>query len=166
MHLEHYLRVCLYAFTYTCMYLAVHVYCNCLLVHHILSTTCTGWVLASSCEQLVVGKVETGVGLSPSFRFSLTVEMDLTWKLHVLNEPVPLHSSVCHGTPNKLCTISDTQDLLLRVNSSSMCIGNPDCQFTEMMQRRKGVIMDKTGVTSCTCINVVCCHSLSNYLCA
>jgi len=126
-------------------------YCTC---------TCAGWVLSSSDEQLVVGKVESGEGLSPSFRLSLIIEGDFTWKLHSLNQTVPQHSSVYHGTPDKLCTLSDVQDLLQRVNSSSMCIGNPDSHFIEMMKRRKGVIMDKTGVASIVMLKMfhaVCC---------
>ena len=98
-----------------------------------------------------MGKVESGPGLSPCFRFSITVGSDLTWTIHVLNEPVPRHSSICCGTPTKLCTISAAHDLLLRVNSSFVCIGNPDLHFREMMQRRKGVIMDKTGVLLYVC---------------
>lgn len=86
--------------------------------------------------------------MSPCFRSSITVGSDLTWDIHVLNEAVPQHSSVCCGTPTKLYTISDAQDLLLRVNSSYVCIGDPDLHFTEMMQRRKGVIMDRKGALS------------------
>ena len=103
----------------------------------LVSTTCTGWILASSNEQLVAGKVESGAVLSPSFHFSLTIGTDLTWKFHVLNKPVPQHGSVCNGTPSKLCSISDAQDLLVMVNSSFICIGNPDHHFTEMMERKK-----------------------------
>ena len=84
-----------------------------------------------------MGKVEGGPRLSPCFYISITVESDLTWDLHVLNEPVRC------GTPTKLCTISDTQDLLLKVNTS---IGNPDLYFREMVQRKNQVIMNRTGV--------------------
>ena len=93
-----------------------------------------------------MGKVEGGPRLSACFYISITVESDLRWDLHVLNEPVPRHSSVRCGTPTKLCTISDTQDLLLKVNASSVCIGNPDLRFREMVQRKNQVIMNRTGV--------------------
>ena len=108
-----------------------------------LSQICVyiGWLLASSAEQ-----IESGPGPSLCFHFAITVGSDLTRDLHILNASVPWHSSVSCGTPTKLCTISEVQDLLMRANASSVCIGNPDLHFTEMVQGRKGVIMNRTGV--------------------
>ena len=39
-------------------------------------------------ERLVLGKIESGPEKSPCFYFSLTIENDLTWKLHVMGVEV------------------------------------------------------------------------------
>ena len=92
----------------------------------------------------MLGKVESGAGKSPSFRFSLIIGRDFTWKLHVLGVPAP-SCNICANTPDKLTTLSEVQDLLIKVDNCSVCTGNTDNRFVEMMKRRKGVIMGRTG---------------------
>ena len=109
-----------------------------------------GWVLANHEEQLVLGKIGSEPGMSLTFRFSLTIEGDLTWKLHVFGVLVPPHSCICGSTPDTLSTVCDVQSLLTKVNSSVVCTGNPDSRFTEMVVKRKGVIMDRAGMQPVT----------------
>ena len=129
-----------------------------------------GWVLANHEEQFVLWKIGSEPGMSLTFRFSLTIEGDLTWKLHVLGVLVPPHSCICGSTPDTLSTVCDVQSLLTKVNSSVVCTGNPDFRFTEMVVKRKGVIMDRAGMqpvtSTCTCILLVPCvkHQVYMYL--
>ena len=63
-----------------------------------------GRMLANHEEQLVLGKIGSEPGMSPTFRFSVTSEGDLTWKLHVLGVLVPPHNCICDSTPDTLST--------------------------------------------------------------
>lgn len=57
-----------------------------------------------------------------------------------------MSSSYLDG-PDVLQTLSDVQSLLSRINCGEICIGNPKAHFMAMIERRKGVIMDKAGKT-------------------
>ena len=117
-------------------------------LHYVHTCTCTllGWIHTNQGEQLVLGKMESLPGKSPSFHFSVTIESNLTWCVHVEGVQVPTSSSYLDG-PDVLQTLSDVQSLLSRVNCSEICIGNPEAHFMAMIERRKRVIMDKAGKT-------------------
>ena len=131
-----------------CMY--IYLVTSKLVLSIFLTIILAGWVLANHEEQLVLGKIGNEPGMSATFHFSLTIEGDLTCKLHVLGVLVPPHNCICDSTPDTLSTVCDVQNLLTKVNSSTLCTGNPDSRFTEMVVKRKGVIRDRAGMQPVT----------------
>ena len=61
---------------------------------------------------------------------------------------VPACSQVLHG-PDTLRTLAEVGNLVTRINRSKICIENPDSRFLAVLERRKGVIMGKSGTCIC-----------------
>ena len=104
----------------------------------------------------MLGKMESAPGRSPFFLFSVTIESNLTWCVHVNGVQVPASSSYLDG-PDSLRTLSDVQSLLSSINCCEICIGNPESHFMAVMERRKGVIMDKAGKAYTTYVLIYMC---------
>ena len=81
----------------------------------------------------------------PSTTHSLTINSDLSWTAFVHGHPVS--NSTCvplASIPDKL--EHDSLKLLLsKLDSSSVCPGNPDRNFVEMLVTKKGMIMSRSG---------------------
>ena len=67
---------------------------------------------------------------------SVTVKEDLTWEVCILAHQVDPNNSLLSSVPQQLDT-SSLQRLLVLIEESSVCPGNPDEHFIEVMLSRK-----------------------------
>ena len=99
-------------------------------------------------NQLTLTNIESVIEKSPSISFSLSLHDNLTGRSMSWGFMFPTCSQVLHG-PDTLRTLVEVEDLVTRINRSKICIGNPDSRFLAVLERRKGVIMGKSGTCIC-----------------
>ena len=81
----------------------------------------------------------------PTVVRSVTIHSDLNWHAHVLGKVVPRVNDTIQSLPS---TITDTKKLshvLQTVQSAAICIGNPETQFVELLERKGGKSTDRDG---------------------
>ena len=120
-----------------------------------LSTTTlpSGWIIHKfnedkiHCIQLKQQRIGTPVML---FHL-LTIEKDLTWKLHTANHLVSLESPALCQQPLHLMPDS-AQRVIELIDSSNFCIGNSEKKFIELARKRKGKFLSTKTIRHKDCL--------------
>ena len=80
---------------------------------------------------------------TPSVTFSLTISDTLTWALNIGSIPIlPTHLP---AVPSKLIHYHQLVSLLLTLDNSKLCIGNPDEKYMSLIKSHHGNLHDQTG---------------------
>ena len=83
---------------------------------------------------------------------SLTVNSDLTWKLFILNHEITTSCSILETFPSRLSEETFSK-LLAKLDSASICMGQPDADFVCMVTAKKGMVVSRDGKIACTVDN-------------
>ena len=77
-------------------------------------------------------------------QYSLTIKEDFSWELFICEEclrsPHPLHTLL-----PEISTVKKMEELLVFIDNSTICTGNPDNKFCHLISKRGGKFMDATG---------------------
>ena len=83
-----------------------------------------------------------------SLSHCLIISRDLTWKLYVHGQRVDISScTLLQEVPAKL-QLESANTLVRRVDSLSVCVGNPDHHFVQLCDAHKGSILSPDGSVS------------------
>lgn len=81
----------------------------------------------------------------PSLSLCLQISNDLSWKVYAFGKEV---NSFHSDFPATHLDSSSFSSLISRLNKSSVCIGNPEAHFIEIVKGRKGKITNRNGSVS------------------
>ena len=102
------------------------------------------WVSQNWKLSQIDGTSATPVGVT----HTVTVNDDQTWSLHVHGQEVqPSHCNAIKNYPSKLSPYLDA-DLLKKLDSMRVCVGNPNYPFIQLWKARKGNILSTDGTPS------------------
>ena len=113
-----------------------------------LSTTTlpSGWIIHKFNEDKIhcIQLKQQHIGTPVMLFHLLTIEKDLTWKLHTANHLVSLESPALCQQPLHLMPDS-AQRVIELIDSSNFCIGNSEKKFIELARKRKGKFLSTSG---------------------
>ena len=108
----------------------------------------TGWVDATWNEgELALCCFENHSDMPiPAVKFTILVKEEFTWTvffgaLRIETEP----NHLLRDVPSILKSPSDVACLTTAIDSSKLCIGNPDVRFAPLLSRREGHFKDQSG---------------------
>ena len=78
---------------------------------------------------------------------SLRVSHDRTWEVVVTN--LTLKPDTLSTFPKIVATLRDLKLLLTSLNGMVFCCGNNDAKYDILVEKRKGVFMDQSGMHAC-----------------
>ena len=79
--------------------------------------------------------------------YSLTVHTDLTWSLTV--GAIPILQRLIPAVPSRLLHYQHLVSLLLTLDGSKLCVGNPDEKYMSLIKGHHGNLHDQTGTKLC-----------------
>ena len=94
-----------------------------------------GWCIEDDVQQ-------SAFFISKSFSFgavAISIMLNGIWTVHVSEMPIEIPNQ------EKISTVTILLKLLKKVDSSSLCIGNPDTKFFSVRDRRNGKFLDQSG---------------------
>ena len=101
----------------------------------------------SEDAMLVMVKLATSSLPSVSTPFSVAIRETFTWTLTVADHPLERgDSEALAGIPPVIDSPYGVVNLLKTLDASKICTGNPDDKFVELIDARKGVIKDVSGM--------------------
>ena len=115
----------------------------------------SGWnrLLNDSSDKIRLCKVSSQTGISSEpmkVSHSIMINPDMTWKVYVHGNKVPCHRNTpLSQFPDKLSSES-LQSLISVVDGASVCPGNPDKKFIDMVKAKKGVLKSTGGNQTAT----------------
>ena len=92
---------------------------------------------------------------TPAVKYSITVTPDFCWKLLLFKKEIPL-SPLFQTIPPAITTVANLQFLLSVLQNSSICVGNQDDKFTELITEREGKFLSTTGSTTAQACKPTC----------
>lgn len=110
----------------------------------------SGWSVLEDGSQslLVLYKLQQSSPMlvAPSVTFSLSIDVQCTWMLRlgeseISQEKCPL----LRRFPSIFRCAEDVVQLLLQLDESEFCVGNPDGRFSELVDNHKGKFMNQCG---------------------
>lgn len=129
--MEDYLQVATFTATHVCM-------SQCF--------THIGWSAMLKDEnaelKLLLTKVQIR-GSVPVMQFTMVINQDMSWSLFVFGVELSHHNIPGIELPSLLDSTSSISHLLQHLTSVSICQGNPDEKFHQLLPSRKGMFMNK-----------------------
>lgn len=78
--------------------------------------------------------------------FSLRISSDFSWTLLLLGQSIePTTCQMLMQLPEVLCTVKNVKAVIRALDGSSICIGNNDGKFLDLLKSRKGTFKDQHG---------------------
>ena len=109
-----------------------------------LTTLPTGWSVASdSGSETTLYKVQCTSAPHCILTSSIVIHDNLTWTLTMGSTPVI--PSLIPSAPSAFICLQQVVDLLIMVDKSKLCIGNPDEQYSCLTQHHHGNLYDQSG---------------------
>ncbi len=107
-----------------------------------------GWVDATQSEgELALCCFSHSATPTPSIRFTITIKEDFTWTIFFHAQRVETDSSlVLQDVPPILNSSDDVACLITVIDSSKLCVGNPDGRFIPLLHQRGGNFKDRCGM--------------------
>ncbi len=118
-----------------------------------------GWVDATQSEgELALCCFSHSAAPTPSIRFTIIIKENFTWTIFFRAQRVETNSSlVLQDVPPILNSLNDVACLITVIDSSKLCVGNPDDRFIPLLHQR-GEISRTDVVCMYTCTYIlVCC---------
>lgn len=81
---------------------------------------------------------------TPMVTVSIVISDTLTWSIHMGS--IPILPSHLPAVPTKLTYHHQLANLLLTLDSSTLCIGNPDEKYMSLVEGHHGKLYDQTGM--------------------
>ena len=117
------------------------------------------------CSEICLCKLVPAVGLSSRTCVSkcLLVTADFSWSMHVHGLSVDLQQCTALKTVPKQLNVHWFKMLVAQLDAMSVCSGNSDTKFTDMLESKNGKIVSCTGATTAyldtICQKTVRCHN-------
>ena len=113
-----------------------------------LSTLPSGWSdTTSGAEQVSFSRIVHPLAAAlPKIDFTLVIEATLIWKLYFYDQR--LEVDCCPTLANTSPTVkspADVVNLVSVIESSQVCVGNPDEKFLPLVKRHQGLLMNCSG---------------------
>ena len=83
--------------------------------------------------------------LSSAVIMTVVIQNNFEWSLSCMAHLIDKNSSALLGQPELLQMPQDVADLLTLLDCYSICTGNSDERFVQLVDKRKGVIKDQSG---------------------
>ena len=110
-------------------------------------TITPGWSLAHTARSsLVLYKLQLLSSDLPSVTFSICIDEECRWRLMLGDKEI--NKEDCDMLSKYPCVLGCVDDVLLLlkgIDGSSLCVGNSDDRFSELVDARKGKFLDKYG---------------------
>ncbi|SMN01584.1 hypothetical protein SPONN_2650 [uncultured Candidatus Thioglobus sp.] len=107
------------------------------------------WTCSVASDCLVICKMSVVSLASADAMYTVTISSDFTWKIRIgRNEVAIEENDLLRYSSGSLCSVQSVVRVVSVLDGSKFCVGNPDDKFTNLVQRRKGKFMDKSG--NCT----------------
>lgn len=98
------------------------------------------WVINEHKTPVIISKLRTFHELSPprvDVVITLTISAELNWSVSFTNSKLnPMNCDLLQELPAVISNVSSVQRIFSLVDSSKVCIGNPDSNLIEMWQTR------------------------------
>ena len=110
------------------------------------TTLPSGWIIHKFNEDEIqcIQLIQQHIGTPVMLFHLLTIQNDLTWKLHTANHSVSLESPALCQLPLHL-TPDSAQRVIELIDSSNFCIGNSEEKFIDLARKRKGKFLSASG---------------------
>ena len=83
----------------------------------------------------------------PAVKFTILVKEDFTWKAFFGAQRIETEPNhLLRDVPSILKSPNDVACLTTVIDSSKLCIGNPDARFPPLLSRREGHFKDQSGM--------------------
>ena len=108
----------------------------------------TGWVDATRNEgELALCCFENHSDMPiPAVKFTILVKEDFTWTVFFGAQRIETEPNhLLRDVPSILKSPNDVACLTTAIDSSKLCIGNPDVRFAPLLSQREGHFKDQSG---------------------
>lgn len=101
---------------------------------------------SSSMDTLILSRIECTAGVA-EITYNVMVGSDFSWQVSLRGHNLSSIPAL-ECLPPAITSLADAEEILSLLNSSSVCIGNPDEKYSAVASTRKGVFMNPRG----TCV--------------
>ena len=108
----------------------------------------SGWINATSVSLAPLNSVNL-VKIGPNeagdyqIRFSIRINEDRTWVVSIMGSTQEL--PIFAEQSKTITTIADLKAIVNSINQSTLCCGNNDGKYEELISSKKGIFMDQSG---------------------
>jgi hypothetical protein len=109
----------------------------------------SSWVITTESPWVVLCKLKTVEVVPPKISVfaTITVNDKLEWSMSFAQPKLDPRNSCCvDGLPTAICSLSDLLAVLSCIDSSKVCVGNPDVDILQMWQRRSLTLHGFNGI--------------------
>ena len=108
----------------------------------------SGWIdITSGADQLSLCHIvrPPAAGL-PTVNFTLVIDTNLSWKLYFFKQRVEIDRCPTFATTSTtMKSPTDIMNVLSVIETSQVCVGNPDEKFLPLLKHRQGLLLNGDG---------------------